>query len=877
MQASDAMQINRPASIERVSTQSRKLGKSLWIISFRNLWVRKARTLVTASGIMLGVAAIFAISVMSASTTQSLKDFFAQVSGKANLSVVDAGGSGEGMPDRTFNRVLIAPGVASAAEMTTNRATLLEKDNKTTTIQVAGIDPEFDRRLRTYTLVDGRLLSQREKARNILLVAKFATNHNIKLGDSILLRISAEQEEKFKVVGLLADGGAGHLNGGSIGFVTLDVADNVFNRGGKIDQIDLIAAPEIANTPTRLAQLKDALQNQLGKNFVVSFPTATGESVSQALSGLNVGLGIFGVIALFVGMLLIYNTFAMTIAERTREIGMLRSLGATKRQVLSLVLGEAAFLGAIGAILGIGFGLLLSIPLVKFMAQTIGLPLDAFLIPTDGLIRSVLIGFITTIIAAFLPAWQASRISPTEALHARGGGRDGLLMRHGWKVGAAFLTLSIIDGLGIVRLFEGASFFMVAFTGTILIMPNLILWLERHGRGLISSLYGAIGNFGSRNLARAKGRTALTVGVLMIGVVLTVSIGTMSISFKASIDDWINAAVGGDFFIASSDYMRGDLLQDLLAVHGIAAVTPERLVQTKISGTTNADGFKSRDDAVLMLAIDTPTFRDVSALQFNGGEDPDTAMNDLARGESVFISTVLRDRWKLKDGDSLRLRTGHGERDFRVVGIVATFYQGGQSFIISRRDLEKYWGDSRVSFFIAKIEPGSDSVQVQERLKNGIGKTKNLEIIAGDEFRKTFSTQIQQFLLLFDAMVWISVIVGALGVINTMTMNILERVREIGTMRSIGMNRSQLARMVLAEAMAMGALGSLFGIAVGLPMSTVMVQGMEEGSGFPIRYVFPTTAFVMGVIVALVISQLAALYPTWRASKISVTEAIRAE
>jgi len=278
-----------------------------------------------------------------------------------------------------------------------------------------------------------------------------------------------------------------------------------------------------------------------------------------------------------------------------------------------------------------------------------------------------------------------------------------------------------------------------------------------------------------------------------------------------------------------------------------------------------------------MLAIDTPTYRDVSAFQFNGGEDPNTAMNELARGETVFISTLLRDRWKLRDGDSIRLRTGHGERDFRVVGIVATFYQGGQSFVISRRDLEKYWGDTRVSVFVAKIKSEFDSADVESRLKNGVGKTKNLTIIAGDEFRKNFSTQIQQFFLLFDAMVWISVIVGALGVINTMTMNILERVREIGTMRSIGMNRAQLARMVLSEAMAMGTLGSLFGIAVALPISTVMVQGMSQGSGFPVRYVFPMMAFVIGVIVALVISQLAALYPTWRASKISVTEAIRAE
>ncbi|MCL4393344.1 MAG: FtsX-like permease family protein, partial [Chloroflexi bacterium] len=162
-------------------------------------------------------------------------------------------------------------------------------------------------------------------------------------------------------------------------------------------------------------------------------------------------------------------------------------------------------------------------------------------------------------------------------------------------------------------------------------------------------------------------------------------------------------------------------------------------------------------------------------------------------------------------------------------------------------------------------------------LENGIAKSRHLTIQAGDEYRQSFAAQIQQFFALFDAMVWIAVLVGALGVINTMTMNVLERVHEIGTLRSIGLSRGQLARMVLAEAGAMGVLGSVFGIAVALPVSRVMVSGMSQGSGFPVTFVFPGAAFVAGVIIALVISQLAALYPTWRAGRINIVEAIRGE
>ena len=267
----------------------------------------------------------------------------------------------------------------------------------------------------------------------------------------------------------------------------------------------------------------------------------------------------------------------------------------------------------------------------------------------------------------------------------------------------------------------------------------------------------------------------------------------------------------------------------------------------------------------------------MSSFQFTGGENPDTALADLASGESIFLSTTLRDRWKVKPGDTVRLRTGRGDRDFRIAAVVAMFWQGGQSLVTSRRALEKYFGDTRVSMFILKKSPDVSSAEVQQRLKEGIGKSRHLEIEAGNEFRQSFSVQIQQFFALFDAMVWIAVIVGALGVINTMTMNILERGREIGTLRSIGMSRRQLALMVLAEAGAMGVLGSIFGIAVALPTSRVMVTGMSEGSGFPVSYVFPGAAFIAGVIIALIVSQLAALYPTWRAGRINIIEAIRSE
>lgn len=846
------------------------------MLSFRNLWVRKTRTVITIIGVMLGVTALYAVSVMIASTNQSLRNFFAQSSGRADLTITDAGTSGEGMPHRILYRAQNIEGIAQAVGVSSNNALFLGKDGQYT-LTVMGIDPEQDPHLRTYKMTVGRFLDPRERTHSIVLVDKFAIRRRIALDDAISLTLPNGSQEQFRVIGLLADEGAGHLASGQVGFVTLETAQNVFERGSRLDSIDLVAEPQRKSSPTALKELKQRIADELGNKYVVAFPAATGESVSQALSSFNVGMAMFSIIALFVGMLLIYNTFAMTIAERTRETGLLRALGATRRQVLLLVLSEAVFLGVLGSALGIAGGLLLSIPLVNLMGAVLGLPLEEFAIPADAAVQAIVVGLVTTLVAALLPAWQASRVSPTAALRARAGGGDGFLLRHGWKIGLVFFALALLDKFDVLRLNEGSFFLIFIFLGAILVTSNFIMLAERAVRWLFVTIYGPMGQLGSRNLARAKGRTTLTVGVLMIGVVMTVSIGAMSVSFKASMDDWVNAALGGDFIISGYSPMRDDVVRDLADVEGIAAVTPERWLNTNISGVVRGGIFEVNEDPVVLIGVDPVLRRNISSFQFLGSEDADTVMADLERGDVIFLSGVLRDRWHVQRGDSVRLRTGRGEHDFRIAAAVSSFVQGGYAMYIGRHDIEKYYGDHRISLVMAKKQPDVPSAEVEARLKDGIARSRHLRINSGDQYRQSIASQIQQFFMMFDAMVWIAIIVGALGVMNTMTMNVLERVREIGTLRSIGMTRWQLAWMILAEAGALGVLGSLLGILVALPTAREGVARMAEGSGFTMTYLFPGSAFVAAVATALVISQLAALYPTFRAGRINVIEAIKDE
>jgi putative ABC transport system permease protein len=326
--------------------------------------------------------------------------------------------------------------------------------------------------------------------------------------------------------------------------------------------------------------------------------------------------------------------------------------------------------------------------------------------------------------------------------------------------------------------------------------------------------------------------------------------------------------------------MRLEVGQRIAAVEGIRAITPERWIYVTVTGGTNENGFKAKRDTILFRVIDPATRSGVTFVRFSEDDDKaDELMSDFASGDAVFIAGYVQQLYGLKRGDTLRLRTARGERDFRVAGIVTDILQGGHSIIGSWGDMRKYFGNAArtASFYIARLAPGADAKAVEQTLKDDIGKSRHLTIQSGDEWRAEMRKMSLQFFTLFNAIVAVAVIVGALGVVNTMTMSVLERTQEIGMLRSVGMTRAQVTWMVLAEALAMGIIAALFGIGAGLGLSFVMVTGMKQGTGWSVRWVFPIAPLYISIVIALAVSQLAAIYPTWRAVRTVIVETIKHE
>jgi putative ABC transport system permease protein len=307
-------------------------------------------------------------------------------------------------------------------------------------------------------------------------------------------------------------------------------------------------------------------------------------------------------------------------------------------------------------------------------------------------------------------------------------------------------------------------------------------------------------------------------------------------------------------------------------------MTPMRYVYVRTVGGIGAEGFYEKREILLVKFIDPQTYGSVASFRFTEDEgDAEAMLERFAQGDAVLVSGTVGELLKVRRGDTVRLRTNRGERDFEVAGLIQDFFQGGRAMYGSWSDMERYFGEDKATLFMAKVGPGAEVSQVKQRLEEGVAKSRHLEVESGEEARAEMERATSQVFAMFGAVVWIAIIVAGLGVTNTVTMSVLERMREIGMLRSLGMFVGQVGRMVLAESLAMGVIGGIFGLLVGLPLSWMMVVGMSQGTGWEMDYVFPGSSLLSGAIIALVVSQVAALYPVWRAARTGVLEAIRSK
>jgi putative ABC transport system permease protein len=856
------------------------------LITLRSIRARSTRFLLSGFGIVLGVAGLLSIRATNQTAMNSILELFESTSGRAKLTITSSNADEGGFSENIIAGVASVPGVMLANPFVIGLTDFTDSQpsgglemnffgTSSGGIVLHGIIPTLETQTRDYKLTGGQFLSDNLNTREIVLVESLAEDENISIGDRISF-VTPNGSEKFKVIGLIAREGSGQINNGSFGVISYQTAQEIFERGDEIDQIDIVTTDPNPDNDT-LAELRVEIQNLIGDEFSVTYPSGQGERMTQMLQNYQIGLNFMSGVALFVGAFLIYNAFAMTIVERTREIGLLRTIGMTRQQVMGQVFIEAALLGLVGSGFGIGLGILMAVGLTRFMEILLGQNLGSIQISNSDMLLGLLIGVGVTFLAAGIPAWQAGRISAIEALRVRGRSKEGWFIRYGWTVGFLLLIASLIILLinpfpYDVQFRMGSMTVFGLFTGATLMIPVTVGVWERIARPILKLFYGSSGTIGSRNVQRSKLRTTLTVAALMVGVAMIIIVRGMTASFASDLQTWIQAYLGGDIYITSSINLRTDIRRRIQVVEGVYALAPMRYFEVEWQTP------KGDRENLQFMAVDVDEYTRVTNFVFSGEQvDPEQAIEQLKNPNAVFVSSVVAEKNDLTPGDIIQIKTRRGLTDFTVAGVVVDFFNQG---LVIQGDWNTMWQHFRIkdaSTYLVKTDPESTISQVKSNIETLYGDRYHLTLETNSSIRNQALNLMEQAFRMFDVVALISILVGSLGVVNTLTMSVIERTQEIGMLRAIGTSRGQIIRMVLAESGMMGVIGGVLGLITGVILARILFIGMNTMSGYQLTFNIPAEGVAVSLVMALIVSQVAAISPALRAARTQILEAIHYE
>ncbi|WP_338750079.1 ABC transporter permease [Janibacter alittae] len=587
------------------------------------------------------------------------------------------------------------------------------------------------------------------------------------------------------------------------------------------------------------------------------------DSLEQALGFITTFLLVFAGVALFVGSFLIVNTFGILVAQRGRELALLRAIGASRRQVTRSVLVEAFVTGIIGATLGLALGVLLAMG-IRSLFATIGLDLSGtgLVFKPRTVIATYVVGIAVTMLAAWLPAHRAGRVAPVAAMRetvetARSHPIRGTLEIMVLVAGLlAFLYgLFVADsrqlwwiGGGIVGLVLGTAF-LAPFVGRPVISG--LGWIYRR-------LFGSVGRMAEQNTVRSPGRTAATASALMIGMTLVALMGVIASSANASIDKEIEQNFRADYVLSNAigQPYSAQITDQAAQVEGVSAVSPIRYVQATVDG-----------GQLFSVAIDPQTFADVERIEATTGS------TGLDEG-SVMLS--MNHKTGREVGDTVEVTIGESTRELTVVGFfedLGTMGNPDVLFDIATIDAMGGQGSDNMAFVF--VEEGADKEAVSQDIEQLISAQPLVTLKDQEAFADEQRGFINQLLYLIYALLGLAIVIAVLGIVNTLGLSVLERTREVGLLRAVGLSRRQLQGMIWLESIAIALLGALLGIGLGVVSGVAIQQALAEDGITELA--IPWAQLVLFVGLAGIVGVLAAVVPAWRASRMDVLEAIAAE
>ncbi|HJS27570.1 MAG TPA: FtsX-like permease family protein [Actinomycetota bacterium] len=840
--------------------------------AIRSLLARKIRLLLTGLSVVLGVGFMAGTFVLTDTMTRAFNDLFENTYAQIDVLVRSENAftaqtssleEREPIPASVLPEVEAVPGVSRAVGDVLGYAQIVDP---ATGDVIGTIGPPTAASgwndLNGFTLEPGG--SPPQGPDQVVIDSGTAETYDISVGDQVEILFEGPPGE-FEVVGVAGYGDGGSLFGATWALFDLPTAQSVLGKRGELDSISVVAEDGVPGIELQ-GRIAQALPEGAEAVTAATVTSEAQDQISTGLGFLRTAFLVFAFVALFVGAFIIFNTFAIIVAQRTRELALFRALGASGRQVTTSVMVEAVVIGIVSSIVGVLVGIGIAILLKSALNAT------GFEIPSSGtailprtFVVSILVGTLVTVVAALVPAWRAARVAPIEALR-EAQDRPGRSLRFRIVSGVVVLALGVIPLLyglfgrpdnALQLILIGA---LLTFVGVAMLTPLI----ARPIAGAVGSPIrrtGVPGKLGRENSMRNPRRTAATASALMIGLGLVVFVAVFGASAKASTTVVLERTLKADFILTSPTFagFSTSASEELRGVDGVEAVSPVRQAEAKVDGGT-----------VFVTGIDPETFDTVSEIGVLEG-----SITALASPNAIAVheDIAANEGWEMGDPVTVEWpATGEVELE------VAAIYEENGLIGDWVTSLETY--DANVAqeldlFVLIKAGPGADLAAVRSDVESALERYPNIEVQDQASFRDMYADFLNQLLNLVTALLLFAVIIALFGVMNTLYLSIYERTRELGLLRAVGLTRRQTRSMVRWEAVIISIMGALLGVVIGILFGVALQQALAP-EGFS-ELGIPGGQLAFYVVFAAVLGVVFAIFPARRAAKLDVLEAISYE
>jgi putative ABC transport system permease protein len=846
----------------------------MWRVTIKGILARKVRFLLTGVAVMLGVAFVSGTLVLTATIGHTFDNLFSTIYSHTDAIVREKASLGSGFEQQrgridthVLDTVKAAPGVAVAEGQIQGFAQIVKADGKALGNPGRGA-PTFgfawssDPDLATFHVVKGHAP---QAPNQIVIDQKSADKAGYKVGAQVPV-VTKHGRDVFQLVGVAKFGQANSLLGASAVLFTPDTAAVVLGEPDKFDVIAVRAKSGVSQQ----AVVKN-IDAALKKDNITGVEGVTGKEITkenqsnvrQGLSFFNTFLLIFGVVALLVGSFIIFNTFSIVVAQRQREMALLRAIGAARRQVLSAVVGEALLVGIVASTIGFVGGIGLAGGLKGLLAALgIDIPAGGIVIPLNAVIWAFVTGMVVTTVASLAPALRASRIPPIAAMRDVAIDRSStsvLRILSGGFVTAAGIAL-LLGGLFAQQILFVGIGAGVIFLGVAVLGPVIASPVASAIGAPIRAVRGITGRLAESNAARNPKRTSATAAALMIGVALVVFITIFGASIRSSVNAAIDKSMKADYVVTSGGFGAGVLplqLEDRLKrTRGVTAVSGVRSGQFEVKG-----GVK------MLTAVDPNIVNSLFDLEVSKGD-----IRNLGTGGIAVNKTTASDNnWKIGS----QISTRFAQTGTKTLTVQAIYKQTQVSpYVISLDSYALNFPDQFDSQIYVKTAGGPNR-QVRQSLQTVMNDFPAGKLQDRAEFKQTQGNAINTFLNLVYVLLLFAIVIAVFGIANTLGLSIIERTHEIGLLRAVGMTRRQLRATIRWESVIVALLGAVLGLVIGVFFGWAMVtalrdQGIDQLSFAPL-------SLVLILVIAGVFGVLAAILPARRAARLDVLRAVTTE